>query len=68
MIIIIANMISLVRRLSNLDEVNKKYIIENIENNLIVTCEDPSGIYYIGNYALSSLLKFSKENFTLVKF
>ncbi|MDK0981197.1 ParM/StbA family protein [Clostridium perfringens] len=48
------NVYSKVRRLPNLDEVNKKYVIENIEDNLIVTCEDPSGIYYIGNYALSS--------------
>ena len=48
------NVYSKVRRLPNLDEVNKQYVIENIENNLIVTCEDPSGIYYVGNYALSS--------------
>lgn len=48
------NVYSKVRRLPNLDEVNKQYVIENIENNLIVTCEDSSGIYYVGNYALSS--------------
>ena len=48
------NVFAKVRKLPNLDEVNKDYVIKNIQDNLIVTCEDPSGIYYIGNYALKS--------------
>ena len=48
------NVFAKVRKLPNLDEVNKDYVLENIADNLIVTCEDPSGIYYIGNYALRS--------------
>jgi plasmid segregation protein ParM len=48
------NVFAKVRKLPNLDEVNKDYVLENIDDNLIVTCEDPSGIYYIGNYALKS--------------
>lgn len=48
------NVFAKVRKLPNLDEVNKDFVIENIQDNLIVTCEDPSGIYYIGNYALKS--------------
>ena len=48
------NVFAKVRKLPNLDEVNKEYVLENISDNLIVTCEDPSGIYYIGNYALKS--------------
>lgn len=48
------NVFAKVRKLPNLDEVNKDYVLENISDNLIVTCEDPSGIYYIGNYALRS--------------
>lgn len=43
-----------VRKLPNLDEVKEEYVLKNIEDNLIVTCEDPSGIYFIGNYALNS--------------
>ena len=48
------NVFAKVRKLPNLDVVNKDYVLENIADNLIVTCEDPSGIYYIGNYALRS--------------
>lgn len=48
------NVYAKVRKLPNFDEVNKDYVLKNIENNLIVTCEDPSGIYYLGNYALKS--------------
>lgn len=48
------NVFAKVRKLPALDEVNKNYVINNIHDNLIVTCEDPSGIYYIGNYALKS--------------
>lgn len=48
------NVIAKVRKLPNLDEVNKDFVIKNIADNLIVTCEDPSGIYYVGNYALKS--------------
>nr|WP_236893752.1 ParM/StbA family protein [Clostridium botulinum]ALP68974.1 putative plasmid segregation protein ParM [Clostridium botulinum] len=48
------NVFAKVRKLPNLDEVKKEYVIENIEKNLIVTCEDPNGIYYIGDYALNS--------------
>lgn len=48
------NVYAKVRKLPNFDEVNKDYVLKNIENNLIVTCEDPNGIYYLGNYALNS--------------
>lgn len=48
------NVFAKVRKLPNLDEVNKDFVLANIHDNLIVTCEDPSGIYYIGNYALKS--------------
>lgn len=48
------NVISKVRKLPNLDEVNKDYVIKHIASNLLVTCEDPSGIYFIGDYALRS--------------
>jgi len=48
------NVYAKVRKLPNFDEVNKDYVLKNIEDNLIVTCEDPSGIYYLGNYALKS--------------
>lgn len=48
------NVYAKIRKLPNFDEVNKDYVLKNIENNLIVTCENPSGIYYIGNYALKS--------------
>lgn len=48
------NVFTKVRKLPNLDEVNKDYVLDNIHDNLIVTCEDPSGIYYVGNYALKS--------------
>ena len=48
------NVFAKVRKLPNLDEVNREYVLDNIHDNLIVTCEDPSGIYYVGNYALKS--------------
>ncbi|HBJ1645883.1 TPA: ParM/StbA family protein [Clostridium botulinum] len=48
------NVLSRVRKLPNLDEVKEEHVINNIEKNLIVTCEDPNGIYYIGDYALAS--------------
>lgn len=48
------NVYAKVRKLPNFDEVNKEYVLKHIEDNLIVTCEDPNGIYYIGNYALRS--------------
>lgn len=48
------NVVAKIRKLPNLDEVNKEYVIENIDDNLLVTCEDPSGIYFVGNYALKS--------------
>lgn len=51
------NVIAKVRKLPMLDEVNPKYVIDHIEDNLIVTIDSPSvapGIYYIGNYALKS--------------
>lgn len=48
------NVFAKVRKLPNLDEVNREFVLENIHDNLIVTCEDPSGIYYVGNYALKS--------------
>jgi len=48
------NVYAKVRKLPNFDEVNKDYVLKNIQDNLIVTCEDPSGIYYLGNYALNS--------------
>lgn len=51
------NVFSKVRKLPNLDEVNKEFVLNNISDNLIVTCDDPVGIYYIGNYALKSSQK-----------
>lgn len=48
------NVFAKVRKLPNLDEVKEQYVLDHIEDNLIVTCEDPSGIYFIGNYALNS--------------
>lgn len=48
------NVYAKVRKLPNLDEVDKEYILNNIEKNLVVTCENPNGIYYIGDYALKS--------------
>ena len=48
------NVFAKVRKLPNLDEINKEFVLNDIHNNLIVTCEYPSGIYYIGNYALKS--------------
>lgn len=48
------NVFAKVRKLPNFDEVNKANVLANISKNLIVTCEDPSGIYYIGDYALKS--------------
>lgn len=51
------NVFAKVRKLPNLDEVNKEYVLNNIDDNLIITCEDPVGIYYIGNYSLKSSQK-----------
>lgn len=48
------NVISKVRHLPNMDEFNVSHIISNINDNVIVTLENPSGIYYSGNYALNS--------------
>lgn len=51
------NVVSKVRRLPMLDEINKKYVLKKIEDNLIATIDSPSaapGFYYIGNYALNS--------------
>lgn len=48
------NVYAKVRKLPNFDEVNKNYVLKNIEDNLVVICEEPNGIYYIGNYALGS--------------
>lgn len=60
------NVFAKVRKLPNLDEVNKEYVLENISDNLIVTCEDPSGIYYIGNYALKSGQKLETLKLELI--
>ena len=48
------NVYAKVRKLPNFDEVNKSYVLENISKNLIITCEEPNGIYYIGDYAIKS--------------
>lgn len=51
------NVMSKVRKLPLLDEINPKFVAENIHDNLIVSINSPSvapGIYYIGNYALKS--------------
>ncbi|MEG2110059.1 MAG: ParM/StbA family protein [Clostridium sp.] len=54
------NVYSKIGRLPNLEEMNPKYIAENIHSNLIVTIESPSinkGLattFYIGKYALKS--------------
>lgn len=48
------NVYSKVRKLPSLDSINKENVIENIESNLIVTCEEPNGIYFIGENALKS--------------
>lgn len=51
------NIFSTTKDLPNLDEINPEYIIENINDNLIVTINSPScspAIYYIGNNALNS--------------
>lgn len=51
------NVLAKVRKVPMLDEVNKDYVAEHIEDNLIVTVDSPSatpGVYYIGNYALGS--------------
>lgn len=51
------NVVSKVRRLPMLDEINKEFVLKKIEDNLIVTIDSPSaapGFYYIGNYALNS--------------
>lgn len=50
----------ILRQLPNLEEMNPKYIAENIHSNLIVTIESPSvnkGLattFYVGKYALKS--------------
>lgn len=48
------NVYAKVRKLPNFDEVNKENVMKKIEDNLIVTCEEPNGIYYVGSYALRS--------------
>ena len=46
------NVFAKVAKLPNLDEVNKEYVLENIQDNLIVSFE--GGLYYIGQNALKS--------------
>ncbi|KIE45059.1 hypothetical protein U732_30 [Clostridium argentinense CDC 2741] len=51
------NVVSKVRKLPMLDEVNPEFVVENIESNLLITIDSPSaapGIYYLGDYALRS--------------
>lgn len=51
------NVLAKVRKVPMLDEINRDYVTEHIEDKLIVTVDSPSampGVYFIGNYALSS--------------
>ncbi|WP_307993114.1 ParM/StbA family protein [uncultured Clostridium sp.] len=48
------NVFAKVRKIPNFDEVNKAHVLANMSKNLIITCEEPNGIYYIGDYALKS--------------
>jgi plasmid segregation protein ParM len=51
------NVLSKIRHIPNLDEVNPKFVTDNIESNLIVSVISPSattGNYYIGDYAIKS--------------
>lgn len=51
------NVISRSRKTPNLEELDQKTFVENIENNLVINLiskEVATGTYYIGNYALKS--------------
>lgn len=51
------NVISKIRRLPMLEEVNPEYVAKNIYDNLLTSINSPSvapGIYFTGNYALRS--------------
>lgn len=48
------NVYAKVRKLPNLEALKREVILKKIEENLIVTSEDPNGIFHVGTAALKS--------------